>query len=227
MPSSIIHRCVSKRILEKKNLFNDDKSIFLYEIGSIAPDSWKNSSRFKNSPLPKKEKRKYSHFSLDGEFVEHYETFYNKYKDTFANPFMLGYLVHLITDNYWRTTMFYNCFDIDGSVKLLDGSTVNGEKGIRKELLHQESKKMSFLLSKYFRLGNLENISIDEINQLPKLTEIEFDGINDTINYSNFEASRDSEHELLVYKVEDFVSGIDKCSDFIINKLIEYDLIKK
>ena len=57
MPSSIIHRCVSKRVLEKGNLFNDKKDIFQYEIGSIAPDSWRNSIRFKESTLSKRDKR--------------------------------------------------------------------------------------------------------------------------------------------------------------------------
>ena len=59
---------------------------------------------------------------------------------------MIGYLVHLLTDIHWRETMFYRCFDEDGSVIMLDGSTLNGEKGVRKTLRNQESKKMAYLL---------------------------------------------------------------------------------
>ena len=70
MPSVIIHRCVSKRILEKTNLFTNELDKYLYDIGTLTPDSWRNTKRFMNSLLPKKEKRKYSHFSNDDEFIE-------------------------------------------------------------------------------------------------------------------------------------------------------------
>lgn len=226
MPSSIIHRCVSKRVLEKGNLFKDKNDIFEYEIGSIAPDSWRNSIRFKESDLPKKEKRKYSHFSNDGEFIEQYMDFYSKYKDMLNKPFMMGYFVHLLTDHRWRNTMFYRCFDKDGAVVLLDGSTLNGEKGVRKELLHKESKKMAYLLSRHFKLNDLRNLTNNEVNFLPEMSEIEFDGLNDTINYTNMESNNDPGNELLVYKLEDFVSGIEECSDYILNQLKEFDLYK-
>ena len=226
MPSSIIHRCVSKRVLEKGNLFKDINDIFEYEIGSIAPDSWRNSIRFKESDLPKKEKRKYSHFSNDGEFIEQYMNFYNKYKDMLDKPFMMGYFVHLLTDNRWRNTMFYRCFDKDGAVILLDGSTLNGEKGVRKELLHKESKKMAYLLSRHYKLDGLRNLTNDEINFLPEMNEIEFDGLNDTINYTNMESNNDPGDELLVYKLDDFVLGIEQCSDYILNQLKEFGLYK-
>ena len=224
MPSVIIHRCVSKRVLEKGNLFNDKKDIFQFEIGSIAPDSWRNSIRFKESTLSKKDKRKHSHFSNDGEFIEQYMDFYNKYKNKLDNPFMMGYFVHLLTDNRWRNTMFYRCFDKDGSIILLDGSTLNGEKGVRKELLHKESKKMAYLLSKHFKLNDLDTLTTNELNQLPEMTEIEFDGLNDTINYTNIEANTDPGTDLLVYKLEDFVLGIEDCSDYILNQLKEFNI---
>jgi len=227
MPSSIIHRCVSIRVLEKGNLYVDSKDIFEYEIGSIAPDSWRNTIRFKDSLLPKKEKRKYSHFSNDGEFLEQYIDFFNKYKNELDKPFMIGYFVHLLTDNHWRDTMFYRCFDADGSIILLDGSTLNGEKGVRKELLHNESKKMAYLLAKYFNLNDLRVLTKDELNLLPKMSEIEFDGLNDTINYTNIESNNDPGNELLVYKLEDFILGIEECSDYILKKLYEFGVIKK
>ena len=53
MPSVIIHRCVSKRVLEKINLYENDLDKFLYDIGSLTPDSWRNTARFKDSLLPK------------------------------------------------------------------------------------------------------------------------------------------------------------------------------
>ena len=227
MPSSVIHRCVSKRVLEKNNLFNNDKDIYLYDIGSIAPDSWKNSSRFKDSLLTKKEKRMYSHFSDADKFHEYYDRFIDKYKSNLNNPFMVGYLVHLLTDVRWRETMFYRCFDENGSIKMLDGSTLNGEKGVRKNLLNQESKKMAYHLYNYFNLNKLDNLSVNELGLLPKMEELEFDGLNDTINYTNGAGLIDGDTNLVVYKVDDFVQGIEECSDYITNKLIEYEIIKR
>lgn len=219
MPSSIIHRCVSKRVLEKMNLLENNSDIYMYEIGSIAPDCWRNSNRFKNSLLPKKEKRKYSHFSNDDEYIENFDRFFDKYKNQLNDSFMLGYLVHLITDFHWRTSMFYKCFSEDGSIILLDGSLLNGEKGVRKELLYKEGRKMAFLLSKHFELKDLRELSLEELNKLPYMDEIEFDGLNDTINFSNIEANTDNNHELIVYELEKFINGVEECSDFIINEL--------
>lgn len=226
MPSSIIHRCVSKRVLEKSNLFLNEKDLYLYDVGSIAPDSWRNSKRFKDSPLHKKDKRKYSHFSNDGEYLERYDRFYDKYKQYLDNPFMVGYFVHLLTDVRWRDTMFYKCFDENGSIKLLDGSTINGEKGVRKSLLDQESKTMAYLLNAHFNLSDLRTLTSEELDALPVMEEIEFDGVNDTIRYTNSEAKKNTGHELVVYKVDDFALGIEQCSDYIIDKLKEYDVIR-
>lgn len=227
MPSSVIHRCVSKRVFEKANLFIDDKDIYLYDIGSIAPDSWKNSSRFKDSPLSKKDKRKYSHFSNDDEFFENYDRFLDKYKNNLNDPFMIGYLVHLVTDVHWRETMFYRCFDEDGSIIMLDGSTLNGEKGVRKNLLNQESKKMAYHLYHHYNLNEVKILSCDELDLLPKMDEIEFDGLNDTIKYCNSVNDINLDSELLVYKKDEFVFGIEECSDYIINILLENDIIKR
>lgn len=226
MPSSIIHRCISKRVLEKGLFYNKDKEILLYYVGSIAPDCWRNSIRFKNSTLPKIAMRKYSHFSFEGEYLEHYEDFFSKYKCHLSDPFMMGYLVHLITDFHWRTTMFYKYFDENGRIKLIDGSVFDDEKQKKKQLLHNENKKMAYILAKHFKLDNISLLSIKELNSLPKMDEIEFDGLNNTINYSNTEARDDYDYELIVYAFDDFIRGIEECSDYIINILIDFNIIK-
>ena len=89
---------------------------------------------------------------------------------------MVGYLVHLLTDVRWRETMFYRCFDENGSIKMLDGSTLNGEKGVRKNLLNQESKKMAYHLYNHFNLNKLDNSNeefrfsfCDKLIQLSKI----------------------------------------------------------
>lgn len=227
MPSSIIHRCVGKRVLEKGYLYKKNEDIFMYTVGLIAPDCWRNSIRFKNSELPKIAKRKYSHFSREGQYLEHYEDFFDKYRNCLSDPFMMGYLVHLITDFHWRTTMFFKCFDENGKIKLLDGSVVDDDKIVKKQLLHNENKKMSYLLSEYFKLDNINLLSMEELDRLPRMDEIEFDGLNETINYTNFEGSNNPVHQLIVFEIEHFIKGIEECSNYILNKLIELDVMKK
>lgn len=227
MPSATIHRVVAKRVLDKIEQFTDSHDIYLYEVGAVAPDSWRNTAKYKDSDLPKIEKRKYSHFSEDGSYTEHYDVFYEKYKDTLNNPFMFGYFVHLITDNNWREDMFYNCFTEDGSIKFLDGSTLNGEHGVRKEVLYNESRIIAALLCDYFKLEELNPIKDEELSSLPKMSELDYDGINMTIYFINNELKNPVKEEPRVYRLEDFVTGVENCSDFIISELKRYDVIKK
>lgn len=231
MPSVIIHRCVSKRVLEKTNLYNDELDKYLYDIGSLTPDSWRNTKRFKDSLLPKKDKRKHSHFSNDGEYIENYDIFYNKYKSHLDrnDPFMVGYLVHLITDNFWRYDMFYKSFYPDGSIKMIDYSIMNADKHEKKDLLNKETKKVSRDLAKYYNLVLLRHITDIEISTLPLMDEIEYDGINESIDYNNMEIEYEdnSLYKLQVFSKEDFIKGVERCSNYIIDRLIEYDIIKR
>mgnify|MGYP003308523444 CR=1 FL=1 len=231
MPSVIIHRCVSKRVLEKINLYENDLDKFLYDVGSLTPDSWRNTARFKDSLLPKKEKRLYSHFSNEGEFIENYELFYKKYKSLLnkKDPFMVGYLVHLITDNFWRYDMFYKSFYPDGTVKMIDYSIMNADKHEKKDILNKETKKVSRELAKYYNLVLLRHITDLEISALPIMDEIEYDGINESIDYNNMEIEFEdnSIYELQVFSKEDFIKGVERCSNFIIDRLIDYDIIKR
>lgn len=228
MPSVIIHRCVSKRVLEKTGLFKEELDKFFYDVGSLTPDSWRNTKRFKDSLLRKKDKRKYSHFSNDDEYIEQYNRFYEKYKDTLDKPFMIGYLVHLITDNFWRYDMFYKTFYPDGSIKLADHTILNADKNEKKELLNKETKKVSQDLGEYYKLSTLRHITSDELDNLPVMDEIEYDGINDSIDFNNAEITyKDkSDYELIAFSKDDFIKGIERCSNYIIDRLIEYKIIK-
>ncbi len=226
MPAATIHRCVAKKIIEMTNIYTKDEDKYLFEVGCIAPDSWKNSKRFKNSTLPKKQKRCYSHFSPKDSYIELYLDFYTKYGPNIREPFMLGYLVHLMTDFFWRYLIFYNYFNKDGSIKLINGRSVNGEKGVRKTLLKNETMKIVTYLAKDYELNNLANLTSRELNRLPVMDEIEFDGLNEAIDYDNFEANNDFKYELMVYKVPEFKNGITKCANIIIGELTNLGIIE-
>ena len=157
MPAATIHRCVAKKILEMTNLYTNEEDKFLFEVGCIAPDSWKNTARFKNSTLPKKQKRCYSHFSPKDKYIELYLDFYTKYNPKLDDPFMVGYLVHLMTDFFWRYLIFYNYFNKDGSIRLINGRIVNGPHGVRKTLLGNETMKIvTYLAKDLLNLGDIE-----------------------------------------------------------------------
>ena len=226
MPAATIHRCIAKKILEISNIYTNEEDIFLFELGSVTPDSWKNSKRFKNSTLPHGEKRCYSHFSPKGKYLERYLDFYSKYSPRITDPFLIGYLVHLMTDFFWRYLVFYNCFNKDGSVRLLNGLSVNGPRGTRRMLLKKESKKIVTYLAKEYNLTTLNHLTDEEINKLPMMDEIEFDGLNDAIDYYNQEAFNNLDYELMVYRVIDFKNGITKCSNIILGELANLGIIE-
>lgn len=211
MPSAIIHRTVAKAVLNKINLNYTIHDTYLYEVGSIAPDSWRNCATFKDSPLPKTEKRKYSHFSSSESWLEHYEIFYDKYKDYLNNPFMLGYFVHLITDHIAHKDIIY--------IKLFknksDSPNFNKEK----------SDALNSLLYKEYNLDELKQLSNEEINSLPLMDEFEYDGINKTIRYTNGEIKSSLESEQGDDSDKSFIALIDTWTNMIIEELKKYNVI--
>lgn len=104
MPAGGIHLCVAKEVaIELDKFFSMN-----YMLGSVAPDSWRNSSSTKVD----------THF-LTGNNCYDYDCFFNKYFSCMDNDFVFGYLVHLITDMYWYgnnyvTSSYYenNCMDL-------------------------------------------------------------------------------------------------------------------
>lgn len=228
MPSSAIHRCVSKRVREKLNIYKDNNTSLFYELGSVAPDCWKDALKHNDSQLPKHQERHDSHFSTNSEnFIEDYDAFYQKYHPTINDPFLVGYFVHLITDNYWRTNIFLKYFVKNNKIKMLDGTILTLDKEKRKELLAKEKKQMSYQISKYYNLQKIRYLSFQEIASLPKMEEVELSVINDTIEFINLEANNNNNHTFKVYNIDNFINGVEACSDFIVDQLIKYKIVKK
>ena len=216
MPNALIHRCVNKRVQQEMKKFKDEKDLYLYDVASVAPDSWRNTERFKNSDLPKKEKRKYSHFSNNNEFVENYDVFKNKYIDNIDNPFIFGYMIHLMTDNFWRLEMFYkNNFDI----KDINNELLNVEHLDEKsELTHDVDIHLKDIAS-YYNITDLKELTEEEINIIPKIDEMTYDGINTTIKYINKQMKEDNLNKPIRYSLEDVINGIETCTKKIVEEL--------
>lgn len=216
MPNALIHRCLNKRVEQKIKKFNNEKDLYLYDVASVAPDSWRSTQRFKDSNLPKKEKRKYSHFSKDNEFVENYDIFKNKYKDYLDNPFIFGYMIHLMTDNFWRLEMFYkNNFNI----KDINNELLNIEHLDEKsELAHDVDIHLKDIAS-YYNITDLKELTEEEINIIPKIDEMTYEGINTTIRYINKQMKEENLNKPIRYTLEDVINGIETCTKRIVNEL--------
>lgn len=203
MPNALIHRCVNKKVLERINKYKTEEEKYLYDVAAIAPDSWRNTKRFKESQLPKKLKRMHSHFSLETEFIEHYEIFQKKYKDYLDNPFIFGYLIHLMTDNFWRTEMY-------------EKSIVDEEHG---NILNHDLEILTQEISNYYNINELKELTEKQIEFLPKIDEMTYEGINDTIRFTNNQLLTKTSGQIKKYVLDDIVKGIEICAQKIIEEI--------
>lgn len=210
MPSAIIHRCVNKRVEEKLNKYKEEKDKYLYDLGSIAPDSWRNTSQFLNSPLSKRQKRMYSHFSDGITFIEDYKKFYEKYKDYLDNPFIFGYLIHLMTDNIWRVEMYIKPNDkvVNIDTKSEDRNPMN----LDIEILTKQ-------IAEHYEIKELEEIKEQLLNEIPTIEELPFDGINTTVVYTNYQLTNDIHANTIRYDLNQMINGIEIVSKLVIEEL--------
>ena len=105
--ASITHHLLTN--LEYNNEYTkyEEKDLIRFLAGAIAPDSaragsgkdvnQKNISHFLTKTGIRDMNAK---FSIESEIPE-INIFIDKYKERLSDPFILGYLVHLITDSYW------------------------------------------------------------------------------------------------------------------------------
>lgn len=191
MPSAVIHRCVSKIVNIKLNNKFVSSDNFYYELGSIAPDCWRHSEKFLECNLTKKEKRKESHF-MTKNTKEDYEAFYNEYKDKMDNTFIFGYLVHLITDNYWRNF----------SVKEYEE---NKKKEIYERLINE------------FVVYDIRKLTNEQINKIPQIKELDISGLNKTLEYlyKNPISSKEIDVDYTIV-----LKKLHECSDFVIKEIV-------
>ena len=96
MPSARIHEAVAKEVNKD---YNYDE--LLLRIGTVAPDCWRNVEN--ENGVKDKYLTHFWDFRVKQGQANDYEEFYFKYYNFLTNPFYFGYLVHLITDQYWKT----------------------------------------------------------------------------------------------------------------------------
>ena len=177
MPSWPIHIALANKINKKLHL-NDD-----FILGSVLPDVL-DGYLIQASNITDKN---LSHFRVNHKISLDY--FLSKYKAKLDNPIVLGFLVHLITDQFYNQYTFNKHFlKNDSGMKIIlnDGSTIN--KSLETlEMKQQEYWKYGQKLALENKLGHIVSMSdktFDNLKELKDFTYNQMD-IENTINFLN------------------------------------------
>ena len=102
MPSWKIHSKIANDLYKQLKV---NKKYFM--IGNLLPDQ----DKYNIPNIDKSVNRIITHFISSEDLkvginLPDYNRMYEKYKDNFNNPVLLGYLVHLLTDFYWNDYIY-------------------------------------------------------------------------------------------------------------------------
>lgn len=200
MPNWKVHLEVGKRINEKLKYQGEEYQMFLF--GNILPDI-NNSYLVKNISVQYEHKK--THL-VNGKKPT-YEKYYDKYKNSIkANPVLIGYYVHLLTDYIWNND-FYSKHDI---------------KSLEQLKSHEELRKIKQGdLKKYNNKFLSNNIEIQDYeNLLKEIAQIQEVSINkaDIIAVQNFLKEQVEEKRKYQYYNEE---QLDKLMDKTIKEIGE------
>lgn len=221
MPSARIHEAVAEKV--NKNYNMDDT---LLRIGTIAPDSWRNVSE--------ENKNKYQthfwDFRIKKGQANDYKEFYLKYYDDLNNPFCFGYLLHLITDQYWKTYVDPLYEKKENGMKYF--KLKNGEWHDDSNWFgYVEDTKAQKMVAKKYNLGILPTESENIEGFKCTIDELNLDGLfgkNGSLYYVNKDLSpKNDDEESLVYGINDLSRHIDETAEFINKELIKLENFKK
>ncbi len=187
MPSGGIHLCVGKRVADKLNI---NKSMEYY-IGVVSADSWRNSSSTKIG----------THFLDDVNSVNyHYDDFYKKYFKYIDNEFVIGYLIHLITDKYWYSNNYITS-------NILEDEYVDLKRAC------------SMLISDY----NIPKLYLP-LNLYNPIVELDSSGIIHTIDYLNNVNYVDGNTDK--FNIDELKFYIEKTSDYVVSEIERLNKIR-
>ena len=230
MPAWVMHLKVAEKINEKLKL---NKDAFI--LGNVMADA----DRYVIEDFSIKVIYDISHHAK-GQMVNgsartlpDIDGFINKYKNDIKNPVVSGYLVHLLTDYYFNYLTFSKHFinyDNGQAIGLVlkDGSKYLCDKEEMRISKQGDFNRYSKYLIKY---GSVKNtyISFDNVKNYYKIIEeIPYteDDIEKIIKYlSNIEDIFISKEDELksdnyrIYSREDLDFYMDKCTNFIYEKL--------
>lgn len=222
MPSARIHEVIAKEI---NNEYCMDE--ILLRIGSVSPDCWRNVKT--DSGVKDKYLTHFWDFRIKDGQANDYDEFYFKYYNQLSNPFYFGYLIHLMTDQYWKTYVDTKYEVQENGVsgfKLKDGSFHDNENWFG----YFEDIKLQKMLAKKYNLGYLPTEASDIDNFFFQIDELNLSGLfgpNGTLSYINDELSFDDvNQESVIYDLEDIVNSIHETVAFIKQELKRLKALK-
>lgn len=237
MGSAVMHLCIGKKVAQKLN--NSDRKEFL--IGNLAPDLSKitNQSRYISHFLKKVEIN-----GVERE-VPDLPRFISEYKERLNEPFVQGYLCHLISDDIWFRDYIPNhvvaITEDKKQILLRDIDDYIPYDDFKKMMYSDYSKTNKYLFELYkINLKKFDNMDIEN----PKMKEFEFEEIHklieqisyfleyteDSIENPNLEEydEEDGKEEVefkLLSKTE-VVTYIEEAIDKVIDEYTKLELIK-
>ncbi len=193
MPSWPIHIAVANKVNEKLNL-NDD-----FILGTVLPDVL-DGYIIKSSNITDKN---LSHFRINHKISLDY--FLEKYHDKLNNPIVLGFLVHLITDQFYNNYTFQKHFlNTDEGMKIIlnDGKIVNRSLETL-EMKQYEYWKYGKKLALENKLGHKITFNDETFINLKTLSEFTYakEDIENTTDFLNKWVDKEIESYDLPYKL--------------------------
>lgn len=197
MPSRMIHYCVGLSILQKIDINKD-----LFNIGNLSPDAHDGSYNRKAS----------THFMTayrDG--IHKYpmadiEEYRHKYLIKRFDEFTLGYFCHLITDNLWTESVYYQYFEECNEL----------EKKVKLSLCYDDYVTLNKILMQKYDIKKVdifvpENLYVEEVN---------YDEIYKVIqNFYDDLTKQNSNGILKIFSYEFIDYFINKSSETCLNEI--------
>lgn len=236
MGSAVMHLCIGKKVAQK--LDNSDRKEFL--IGNLAPDLSKltNLSRYVSHFLKKVEIN-----GVERE-VPDLPRFISEYKDRLNEPFVQGYLCHLISDDIWFRDYIPNhvvsITEDKSQILLRDIDDYIPYADFKKMMYRDYSKTNKYLFELYkLSLKRFDNMDIDD----PKMKEFEYEEIHQLIEQISYfleyeedsieratievdEESNEADDELELLSKTEIVTYIEEAIKKVIGDYSELGLIK-
>ena len=232
MPSWNIHFKIGKELNKKLNI---DQDAFLF--GSVLPDTdydW-NVKRFQahyygrlKFPLCPQENK----IDLD--------TFINDYREHLDDPLIIGYLCHLLADNYFNEYIYYKKWVLDnhnniigvntnnGVIKTDDYKTILGYKHKDLELYGKRLMKEEMIPlpeDSYQIYESADYLKNSFINPLQIISRIDY--LNDGFIDFNQMSEEELNKGYLLFTKEEIDNLVKGCIVHIINKLSELGIYKE
>lgn len=167
-----------------------------------------------------------------------YEDFYIKYKNYLDNPLILGYLIHLITDNYYNDNTYKKkgIFNEEGiliGIKLNNGNILLDSKDKIRKIKHNYFKIFANYVYKNYSLSYEKyDSNFLMCNNIIKEIYITQQDIKNAINYinKNIKGSKgieqnDKHEELRIFTKQEMIEKLHYCIDFIIEFLNSKNII--